>query len=233
MGKLTSVLAKLLPEKHKGIVEYHAFPNRGEKLAGPFNGQCFRQLMFIDLVRACRFAGVAETGTFRGATTRFMAINAGCPVHTVEIIPRNFGFAQRRLRDIQGVSLRLGDSRSFLRTVSLPDGPCFFYLDAHWFTDLPLKDEVDIIASRFRDFVVMIDDFAVPGDGDYSFDNYGPGKRLSLEDFPFQNDQRLKVYFPNRAGRDESGARRGSVVLGSTSLAPTLDRIASLKPYQA
>lgn len=231
MGKLTSTLARLLPEKQKGMVEYHVFPNRGEKLAGPFNGQCFRQVMFIDLVRACEFVAVAETGTFRGATTRFMALNAGCPVHTVEIIARNHGFATRRLRDIPKIRLNLGDSRSFLKNIELPKGPVFFYLDAHWYTDLPLKDEVDIIASRFESFAIMIDDFEVPGDADYNFDNYGPGKKLSLDDFPFQNDPRLQVFFPNRAGRDESGARRGSVVLISPSLSSKVAPLGSLRHF--
>ena len=56
----------------------------------------------------------------------------------------------------------------------------FFYLDAHWNDDLPLADEIDIIFSRCPWAVVMIDDFEVPSDPGYQFDDYGPGKALVL-----------------------------------------------------
>lgn len=232
MGNLTSKLASLIPATQQGVLEYHVFPSRGERLAGPFNGQCFRQLMFMDLVHACRFDAIVETGTFRGGTTLFMARNGGCHVHSVELVARNHGFAARRLRNEANVALQIGDSRSFLRNIDLDaQRTIFFYLDAHWYDDLPLQEEVDIIASRFVHFVCMVDDFEVPEDADYTFDDYGPGKRLCLTDFPFHEDARLQVFFPNRPGRRESGAKRGSVVLGSRTLAERLRGIASLRPF--
>jgi hypothetical protein len=54
----------------------------------------------------------------------------------------------------------------------------FFYLDAHWNDDLPLADEVDIVFQRCPKAIVMIDDFEVPSDAGYGYDDYGPGKAL-------------------------------------------------------
>jgi hypothetical protein len=54
----------------------------------------------------------------------------------------------------------------------------FFHLDAHWEGDLPLQEEIEIILGRFPNFLIMIDDFRVPGDSGYGFDDYGRGKML-------------------------------------------------------
>jgi hypothetical protein len=77
--------------------------------------------------------------------------------------------------------------------------------------------------------VIMIDDFAVPGDEGYTYDDYGPGKQLSLRDFPFHKDPRVRVFFPSRHSSRESGARRGCIVLASRALAPALDTLGSLR----
>jgi hypothetical protein len=57
-----------LPQSFVGRVEYHLEPERLDSWGGPFNGQCFRQLIFLDLVRACRFGAILERKTFRGST---------------------------------------------------------------------------------------------------------------------------------------------------------------------
>jgi hypothetical protein len=54
-----------------------------------------------------------------------------------------------------------------------------FYLDAHWNDDLPLEEELELIFSVHPHAVVMIDDFQVPDDPGYQFDEYGPGKALT------------------------------------------------------
>ena len=107
--------------------------------------------------------------------------------------------------------------------------PSSFYLDAHWEDSLPLAEEVEIVLLRFKRFVIMIDDFAVPGDEGYTYDDYGLGKRLSLRDFPFHKDLRVRVFSPNRHSSQESGARRGCIVLASCALAPALDSLDSLR----
>ena len=63
-----------------------------------------------------------------------------------------------------------------------PIGLPFIYLDAHWNDDLPLPEEIDIIAKDLRNFFIFVDDFQQP-DAGYGFDRYENGNELTL-DFP-------------------------------------------------
>jgi len=223
-------LANHLPQSFIGAVDYYGHPERWDSWGGPFNGQCFRQMIFIDLVRACKFDAIVETGTYRGSTTLFLALNSGgAPVYTSETNTRVFELARRRLRAIPNVHMYNTDSRQFLSTINLADNGCsFFYLDAHWLEDLPLAEETELIARKSPSFVIMIDDFQVPNDPGYGYDDYGPGKSLSLRDFPFDSDPRFVPYFPARHSTEESGVRRGCIVLVSPDLKDKVDLLGCL-----
>jgi hypothetical protein len=69
----------------------------------------------------------------------------------------------------------------------------------------------------------------VPGDSGYAFDDYGIGKCLSLRDFPFHKDSRICTYFPSRPASQESGIRRGCVVLVSPNLKNTIHPLCCLR----
>jgi len=219
-NSLKTWLADHLPQSLIGRAEYHLKPDRLDSWGGPFNGQCFRQLIFLDLVRTCRFEAVVETGTYRGSTTLFLCHNSdGAPVYSAETNSRFFEIARRRLRLAANLHLCNLDSRVFLSGLSLPRRTrTFFYLDAHWHDDLPLAGETEYIIGNFSTYAIMIDDFEVPGDSGYTFDDYGTGKCLSLRDFPFHTDGRIVVFFPSRAACQESGRRRGCIVLASPDL---------------
>lgn len=203
----------------KGLFDYYRFPERRDAWGGPFNGQQARVSLFQELIANLRPIAIVETGTYLGTTTAFMA-ETGLPVFTIEQHPRNLGFARLRLRSWPNVKLRCGDSRAMLQ--SLFDGPLhahldatiYFYLDAHWNDDLPLAEEIDLAFRRCPAAVVMVDDFAVPGDAGYGFDDYGPGKTLNAEYIaPAVAAHELAVYYPSTPSAEESGARRGSIVL--------------------
>ena len=219
-------------DKLLGRMEYYRHPELLDHWGGPFNGQCFRQLMYLDLVYFCNFETIVETGTYRGSTTQFLAQNSGAaPVYTCEYSARAFEFAKWRLRNLQTVNLFNMDSRQFIRDLKIPrESTTFVYLDAHWGADLPLQEEVELILGNFKNFVIMIDDFEVPNDTGYGYDDYGPGKRLALRDFPFHLDSRVACYFPARPSSRESGLRRGAIVLASLGLKPKLDSIGTLIP---
>jgi hypothetical protein len=220
--------------RHKLLARfrYYRHPEMLDLWGGPFNGQSFRQLMYLDLANSCSFEAIVETGTFRGSTTRFLAENSGgAPVYSCEYSPVNFEFAKWRLRGSQNLLLFNLDSREFIRELKISrQARTFFYLDAHWGADLPLQEELDLIFQNFENFVVMIDDFEVPNDPGYQVDDYGPGKRLSPRDFPLHRDTRIACYFPARAASQESGLKRGAIVLASLGLKGHLDAIDSLVP---
>ena len=185
-------LRRLLPrpaierlQQTKGMLEYIKSPDLGAEW-GPFNGQSARQALFVDIIAHTRPHALIETGTALGATTALMS-QTGLPVFTIERFPRHYGFARARFWRKRNVRLLHGDSAIVLR--KLFDGPLrallrrtlFFYLDAHghvYGDDLPLADEIDIVFCQCPSAVVMIDDFEVPADPGYGYDDYGPGKAL-------------------------------------------------------
>jgi hypothetical protein len=94
------------------------------------------------------------------------------------------------------------------------DSPLFAYLDAHWNADLPLAEELEIIFSRRPEAVVMVDDFEVPGDVGYSYDDYGPNKALDADYIaPVVARHYLERFYPSTPSEAETGMKRGCVVL--------------------
>lgn len=180
------------------------------------NGQRERRRIVRDLARAADFDVVLETGTFRGTTTEYLYAVFGSPVHTAEADERYFTYSRRRLSPLRDVSSHLADSRDFLRQFAegsdARTAP-FIYLDAHWHEDLPLAEELDVIARSWRRAVVMVDDFEVPGDPGYQFPDYGPGKRLSTEILPSRAMQDWVLAFPASRSEQETGAKMGCCVL--------------------
>jgi hypothetical protein len=179
----------------------------------------------------------------------------GLPVFTIELYPRHYGFARARFWRKRNIKLLHDDSRTGLRR--LFDGPLqalaghtlFFYLDAHGHVfgdDLPLAEELDIVFRRCPSAVVMIDDFEVPSDAGYGYDDYGRGKALvSGYIRPAISAHQLRACYPSTPsfadypstpmaaeGLAASGRlRRGCVVLAKEAChGPVLASIPLLRP---
>ncbi len=183
---------------------------------GPMNGQRFRQKIFNRLM-GLDVDAIVETGTYIGSSTAFFA-RQGVPVFTCELQEKYLGRAAAHLTEYPNVTMHLDDSRSFLR--QLAADPAFrfqrplFYLDAHWEEDLPLAEEIQIIIQRWPSFVIMVDDFQVPGT-DYAYDSYSNGLELTLaylerECVPLED---FAVLFPTLGPEAETGAKCGTLIL--------------------
>jgi len=199
-----------------------------------FNGQQHRCAIFRQLLETFPFEAILETGTHIGNTTGYMASVSRLPVYSAELTRRYYHLARVRLQDFPSITLRLLDSRDFLQEMAQsPVGQqfVFAYLDAHWYDDLPLSRELGLVADHWRDFVIMVDDFAVPGDSGYGYDDYGRGKTLSLRDVsPRLRELDLLAFFPDAPSSTETGSRRGCVVLARRGLiAERLRTIPSLR----
>jgi hypothetical protein len=210
-------------------------PGFADGWGGPFNGQERRREIFEQVVAALAPQAIVETGTFRGTTTAFLATRA--PVRTVEANPRQFHYATRRFRGDDRVAVSRGDSVAFLRRLrddpAFPKERVFFYLDAHWEESLPLRDEVHVVGEGWRDSAVMVDDFAVPGEPGYGFDDYGPGRRLSIEYLDGVLDP-FEIFWPAAPASAETGARRGCVVVATRgTVADALLGLPSLRAHDA
>lgn len=179
------------------------------------NGQTGRQAIVREVVQTCGIEQIVETGTYRGATTEWFAA-FGLPVHSVEIDPINGHFCSMRLAGFRNVTVTIGDSVDYLGRLATSDATklkTLFYLDAHWKRRLPLADELRIVVTRFPSAVVVIDDFLVPDDPGYGFDDYGPGRRLDLDYIASSKLGEPETYFPSMPAAEETGNRRGCVVI--------------------
>jgi hypothetical protein len=89
------------------------------------------------------------------------------PILTCEVDNDYYAKSKENLAEFgPNVEVFHGDSREFLRKLKSngdlaildEDGPPFFWLDAHWWPPVPLRDECAVVASLPR-YVCMLDDF--------------------------------------------------------------------------
>ena len=96
-----------------------------------------------------------------------------------------------------------------------------------------MREEVSIIGGAWAESVVVIDDFQVPDDPDYGFDDYGEGRRLCLEHLRFPEPSPGKVFWPAASSGIETGRRRGCVVLATDdAAAKELETLGSLRKHR-
>ena len=129
------------------------------------------------------------------------------------------------------------DSRPALR--HLLNGPLgryldqdiLFYLDAHWNNDLPLVEEIDLIFGKAKNAIVLVDDFQVPGDDGYSYDDYGGQKALTREYIDESvRKHNLAAFGPITPSRRETGEKRGCIVLArELTRGPVLEQMTLLR----
>jgi hypothetical protein len=204
--------------------------NRGIAWGGPFNGQLSRQDLFHSLVEKVTPAAIVETGTYLGTTTELLAAT-GLPIFSIESDPFHYGFAKARFWRNPNVHLLRGDSRVVLRMLfedSLAwahDHSLFVYLDAHW-DDLPLAEELVIVFGSCPNAIVMVDDFQVPFDSGYGYDDFGACRCLSADYIePIVATHGLQIFYPSTPSGQETGARRGCVVIASSTMTQALSSL--------
>ena len=203
-------LSLALPGRRDGL-----WPGFGE----PFNGQRARLAAVRRLIALQHPDVFLETGTFFGFTTRFF-LGQGAPVYTVEIKRSYHAIARLRL-GWGAPELRLRRGHSLSAIAELRAGGFarpFVYLDAHWWDDLPLAQEVDELLAGDADAIIVVDDARVPHDDGYAYDSYG-GVDLGLGMLALPAD--ALAAFPAVSAQDETGARRGTLYIarGTTSAA--------------
>lgn len=214
----------MIREVAASLVEHAFFPQLRRGL-GPLNGQRSKREIFDELFAVFPLAQIVETGTYRGTTTRHLATTYGVPVVSAEINPRYYYFSRLHLLSCGNVTQFLGSSVSVLERLGADPGATskftLFYLDAHWRDYLPLRDELAIIFSRWPKCVVAVDDFQVAGDDGYGFDDYGKDMALNLEYIaPVLKRFEVAVAYPSRRSDEDTGAKRGTIVLFRRECAP-------------
>lgn len=201
-----------------------------------FNGQRIRKAIFNELCSFISFEAIVETGTHTGNTSGYMAKKTALPIYSCESNRVLSALAKTRLSGIENVNCYAMDSREFLDSLANSDishKRIFIYLDAHCHDDLPLKQEIEIICRIWEEFVIMIDDFQVPGDAGYGFDTYAGNQSLSIKKYlSVISQNELVPFFPAKSSSEETGAKRGSLILTRRGdLAEKISRSNLLKKY--
>lgn len=200
-----------------GSLMYFRSPGSRETLGGPFNG-CEKRIETIRaLLAQLDFSYFVETGSYLGRTTEFLSTLTNKPIFTCELIPFNFGFARARLFTKPKVRLYNLDSRTFLSQIlkkpEINHASIFFYLDSHWYDDLPLKEEIEIIFSTVSEALILIDDFEVPGDPGYQFDAYTPENTLNHAYLDQITTFKFSRFQPTAPAAEETGGKCGYVII--------------------
>ena len=224
MGRARNGLAEAILERLPPSLAFRIDllrPGLKDGYGGPFNGQLVRQAVVREMFERTSFDLVVETGTYRGTTTAFIRTLTTAPIVTIESDPRLARYARARLSHLGGITVRGGDSATQIRRLvmgrrGLAAERPFFYLDAHGGhagIQLPLRWEIVEVTSAWPAFCIVIDDFEVPGDGDYGYDGYGPGFRLRPELLEGLHLETVTRFWPAAAGATETGRKRGWLVL--------------------
>jgi hypothetical protein len=221
-----------------GLVEYRSNNYRKFSPWGfAMNGQTSRLEASRQIIYGLNIERIVETGTYRATTTEWFS-QFGLPVETVEVNDRYFAFSRARLARFPNTKIIHNTSVSFLEdriaANSVPkDAAQLFYLDSHWNNYLPLRDELQLIFASYPKSVVLIDDFMVADDAGYSYDNYGPGKTLNLDYVDNCELPPVSVFYPATPSCQETGMRRGWVVLTANKVfEQKLEEISLLRNFK-
>ena len=135
-------------------------------------------LYLIDVVAtaAHRCRQFIETGTNVGNTIAYFAERfPAIPCYSCEPVMDAFNAARKRTGPLKNVNLANEPSPQFLYRLeeSIKSTETLFWLDSHgagfsW----PLQDEVAFITRVCPSACVLIDDFRVPGQAQFGFDEY-------------------------------------------------------------
>ena len=135
----------------------------------PFNGQKVRTEIVKDIISNENFDKIIETGTHIGNTTKFLS-KFKIPIETVEINKYYSELSKLRFDQVDNVKVINENSAEYLKCLD-KSLSYFIYLDAHWYSDLPLNNELEIL-SQVKKQIILIDDFKVPYHNDWGFDKY-------------------------------------------------------------
>lgn len=178
-----------------------------------FNEDLILQQTFTALVEKHKPSVLLETGTHKADTTEYLC-EFGVPVISTEINQSFFTLSQNKLKNVENVTLLLGDSAEVLtKNINLiKNEKVLAFLDSHFLNDQVLERELELLGTLIYKPVIVIHDFYVPGK-DFGYDTWD-GHRYDYEFY--------KPYFDNLYGidrydysynTDAIGCKRGVIIL--------------------
>lgn len=166
---------------------------------GAFNNEEQFCKSVVKLMEKFNLTMAVETGSNVGLTTKFFeSIFNRVDAFEINKVWLDYSISNSRPKCMS--NYHLGNSGDILIDVlnNVRDERIFFYLDAHWGSYWPLRDEIKQITYHFKDnCILMIDDVKVPGYNEINYDNYN-GMECSYEYVKDLIDELFtgyKVYF--------------------------------------
>lgn len=168
----------------KKILEEGDFLKVTEQILGFHGDQYLLNLVNFLLLESDYFI---ETGTRRGVTLKYVADGyKNLKLFSCEPNKEFFAIAEAKLKGYNNCKIYNETSQNFipkiLDTYDPNENLSFFFLDAHGKGfDWPLRQEIEQITHRLRKAIILIDDFKVPNNPQFTYDTY--------------NDQECKMGF--------------------------------------
>lgn len=205
----------------------------------PMNGQKIRLRTAYLLSEILNPNYAIESGSFLGTTSQYLTTMVSEKTFSIEINKEFSDIAKLRLSsEILSNQLEIIEGNSAERMPSIlakmnpASSTILAYLDAHWLDEIPLRVELQSLLNWGGQFVAIIDDFYIPDDLGYGFDQY-VNHRVDISHIP-QSDN-LTVWIPSQSSSLESGARRGTAYVVSSEVGSKVFENAkklNLRPYQ-
>lgn len=125
----------------------------------------YLEALVKDIMEKLKPDRFVETGSHMGWTLMWMAKRyPGLPIYSAEIDDAYFQASLHNCKPYPYIQLFKMNSPDFLRSI-LADNPLhnwgltLFWLDAHWWPPVPLREECKVVSKLGR-YVCLIDDFA-------------------------------------------------------------------------
>jgi hypothetical protein len=182
----------------------------------PFNGDTFVCKEFLKLKNKHNITTIVETGSCLFSSTKWFGENFD-KVYTVEI---NEEFAKHGRHKVENLNVKsyISDSVSWLYTLEneLKHEKCIFFLDAHWGSNCPLKEEINAIGrlNLVHPPLIVIHDFYT-GNPELGYDEYN-GQPFTwdwiLENVYFVG-HRYSTIYDYYFNTEAEGAKRGVIYI--------------------
>ena len=186
----------------------------------PMNGQRTRLRTSFLLSQLVKPSIAIESGSYLGTTTQYLVSLVSEKTYSIEVNAEFAAVAKARLEsDIHSGRIEIVDGDSAVEMPRILGGldskshTVFAYLDAHWLEHIPLRDEVQALLEWGGDFVAVVDDFYIPSDLGYGYDQYR-NHRVDISHIP--NSDKISVWVPEDDSSTESGAHRGTAYIVSS-----------------
>lgn len=194
----------------------------------PMNGQRNRLRTSFLLSEILKPDYAIESGSYLGTSTQYLASLVSTKTYSIEINQEFSSVAKARLKeDIDANRIEIIDGNSAVQMPLILDrinpaaSNVLAYLDAHWLEHIPLLEEIQSLLNWGGNFIAVIDDFYIPGDPGYGFDQY-ENHRVDISHVPVSDE--ISVWIPSANSSTESGARRGTAYVVSNKLKAKIDQ---------